>query len=70
MDAEVVADQRPYRFSLSLDNTGTPQTGNYRVGAGFQYANLFNRDHVLNVQYVTSPSRGQPDQLALPPTAA
>jgi hemolysin activation/secretion protein len=71
VDAEVrVVDQRPYRFSLSLDNTGTPQTGNYRVGAGFQYANLFNRDHVLNVQYVTSPSQeDNPDQLALPPNS-
>jgi hemolysin activation/secretion protein len=71
VDAEVrVADQRPYRFSLSLDNTGTPQTGNYRIGAGFQHANLFNRDHVLNVQYVTSPSQeDNPDQLALPPNS-
>lgn len=71
VDAEVrVADQRPYRFSLSLDNTGTPDTGNYRVGAGFQHANLFNRDHVLNVQYVTSPSQeDDPNQLALPPNS-
>jgi len=71
VDAEVrVVDQRPYRFSLSLDNTGTDQTGNYRIGAGFQYANLFNRDHVLNVQYVTSPSQeDNPDQLALPPNS-
>ena len=71
VDAEVrVVDQRPWRFSLSLDNTGTPDTGNYRIGAGFQYANLFNRDHVLNVQYVTSPSQeDNPDQLALPPNS-
>jgi hemolysin activation/secretion protein len=71
VDAEVrVADQRPYRFSLSLDNTGTTQTGNYRIGAGFQHANLFNRDHVLNVQYVTSPSQEDAaDQLALPPNS-
>jgi hemolysin activation/secretion protein len=58
LDAEVrVADQRPYRFSLSLDNTGTPDTGNYRLGAGFQHANVFDRDHVLNLQYLTSPDR-------------
>jgi hemolysin activation/secretion protein len=71
VDAEVrVSDQRPYRFSLSLDNTGTPQTSNYRIGAGFQYANLFNRDHVLNVQYVTSPSQeDDANQLALPPNS-
>jgi hemolysin activation/secretion protein len=71
VDAEVrVADQRPYRFSLSLDNTGTSQTGTYRIGAGFQHANLFERDHVLNVQYVTSPSQeDNPDELALPPNS-
>jgi hemolysin activation/secretion protein len=58
IDAEVrVADQRPYRFSLSLDNTGTSDTGDYRLGVGFQHANLFDRDHVLNLQYLTSPDR-------------
>jgi hemolysin activation/secretion protein len=57
VEAQVrVADQRPYRFSLSVDNTGTPDTGNYRVGVGFQHANLFDRDQVLNLQYVTSPT--------------
>jgi hemolysin activation/secretion protein len=71
VDAEVrVADQRPYRFSLSLDNSGTPQTGDYRIGAGFQHANLFNRDHVLNLQYVTSPTQeDNPNTLALPPNS-
>ncbi len=63
-----VEDQRPWRFSLGLDNTGTPQTGNYRVGVGFQHANLFDRDQVLTLQYVTSPSKeDDPDALALPP---
>jgi hemolysin activation/secretion protein len=71
VDAEVrVADARPWRFSLSLDNTGTPQTGNTRIGAGFQHANLFDRDHVLNLQYVTSPTQeDDPNQLALPPNS-
>jgi hemolysin activation/secretion protein len=63
-----VDDQRPWRFSLSLDNTGTPETGEYRVGVGFQHANLFDRDHVLTLQYLTSPGKeNDPDQLALPP---
>jgi hemolysin activation/secretion protein len=71
VDAEVrVVDQRPYRFSLSLDNTGTPDTGDYRIGMGVQHANLFNRDHVLNLQYVTAPTQeDNPDQLALPPNS-
>jgi hemolysin activation/secretion protein len=63
-----VEDQRPWRFSLGLDNTGTPDTGEYRVGIGFQHANLFDRDHVLTLQYVTSPGKeDEPDRLALPP---
>jgi hemolysin activation/secretion protein len=63
-----VGDQRPWRFSLSLDNTGTPETGEYRFGVGFQHANLFDRDQVLTLQYVTSPSREtDPGALALPP---
>lgn len=69
VDAKVrVADQRPYRFSLSLDNTGTPQTGEYRIGVGFQEANMWNLDHVLNLQYVTSPTQeNDPSQLSLSP---
>jgi hemolysin activation/secretion protein len=69
VDAQVrVADQRPYRFSLSLDNTGTPQTGEYRIGVGFQEANMWNLDHVLNLQYVTSPTKeDDPSQLSLSP---
>jgi hemolysin activation/secretion protein len=63
-----VEDQRPWRFSLGLDNTGTPETGEYRIGVGFQHANLFDRDHVLTLQYATSPSKADdPDEFALPP---
>ncbi|MCU0897014.1 MAG: BamA/TamA family outer membrane protein [Burkholderiales bacterium] len=58
VDAQVrVVDDRTQRFSLSVDNTGTPPTGQYRVGVGYMNANLWNRDHVLNAQYVTSPSK-------------
>lgn len=69
VDAQVrVADQRPYRFSLGMDNTGTPQTGEYRIGVGFQEANMWNLDHVLNLQFVTSPSKeDDPSQLSLAP---
>ena len=57
VDAVVrVSDERLSKFSMTFDNTGTQQTGLYRVGFGFQYANLWNRDHVLSMQYVTSPS--------------
>lgn len=58
VDATVrVADQRAQRFSLSFDNTGTPPTGQYRVGVGYLNSNLWNRDHVFAAQYITSVSK-------------
>jgi hemolysin activation/secretion protein len=69
VDAVVrVADQKPLRFLLSVDNTGTPETGEFRVGAGVQHANLWNRDHVANLQYITAPYHDDnPDKLGFPP---
>jgi hemolysin activation/secretion protein len=51
-----VNDDRPWRRFVTLDNTGTGDTGYYRLGVGFQHTNLFNRDHALTMQYVTSPT--------------
>jgi hemolysin activation/secretion protein len=51
-----VEDERPWRFVATLDNTGNGDTGYLRSGIGFQHTNLFNRDHVLSAQYVTSPT--------------
>ena len=51
-----VTDDRPWRGFVTLDNTGTSDTGNFRLGVGYQHTNLFNRDHALTVQYVTSPT--------------
>jgi len=50
-----VKDQKPWKVSLSGDNTGSDATGRYRTGLGFQHFNLFNRDHVAALQYTTSP---------------
>lgn len=50
-----VTDARPWKASVTLDNTGTAQTGSYRVGLGYLHANVFDRDHVLTAQYITSP---------------
>jgi len=56
VDATIrVSDEQPWRISAFLDNTGTPSTGYYRLGAGYQHANMFNRDQVLNAQVITSP---------------
>jgi hemolysin activation/secretion protein len=51
-----VTDDRPWRAFFSLDNTGTGDTGYLRSGFGYQHSNLFNRDHSLTAQYVTSPT--------------
>ena len=51
-----VTDVKPWRVILSLDNTGTSETGYWRAGIGYQHTNLFDRDHTLTAQYVTSPT--------------
>jgi hemolysin activation/secretion protein len=51
-----VTDERPWRVFLTLDNTGTGETGYFRSGVGVQHTNMFNRDHVLTAQYITSPT--------------
>jgi len=57
VDAVVrVAEQAPTKYSLSLDNTGTTQTGDYRLGLGLQSSNLLNRDQVLTAQVLGSPT--------------
>jgi hemolysin activation/secretion protein len=50
-----VADESPLKFGASLDNTGSPATGSYRLAIFGQHANLWNRDHALSAQFVTSP---------------
>lgn len=56
IDATIrVADVDPKRYSISFDNTGNSTTGAYRLGFAYQHANLWDRDHVLTAQYLTSP---------------
>ena len=50
-----VKDQKPWKLTLSGDNTGSDATGKYRTGVGFQHFNLFNLDHVAALQYTASP---------------
>ncbi|MBJ7309978.1 ShlB/FhaC/HecB family hemolysin secretion/activation protein [Rugamonas sp. CCM 8940] len=55
-----VADERPWKAMLNLDNTGTEQTGKTHAGLVLQNANLWGRDHVASLQYTTTlehPSR-------------
>ena len=58
LDAMVaVTDEKPWRVGATLDNTGTAQTGRHRIGLTWQNGNLFNRDHQLSLQYMTSPQK-------------
>ena len=64
VDATVeVIDVRPLKAFVTFDNTGNPQTGDFRLGVGAQFANLFNRDQVATFNYVTSP--GKENQVGL-----
>ncbi len=58
-----VNEEKPWRAFLTLDNTGTSETGYYRMGIGYQHTNLFNRDHTLTAQYITSPT--DPKQVSI-----
>ncbi len=56
IDAEVkVSDNNSLRVFMTLDNTGTAATGNWRTGVAIQHANLFDRDQVGTLAYTTSP---------------
>lgn len=50
-----VTDQKPWRLTLTGDNTGSSTTGDFRTGISFQHFNLWNLDHVIALQYLTSP---------------
>lgn len=52
-----VADEKPWKVGTSLDDTGNDSTGTLRLGFLAQHANLFNLDHLLTLQYITSPSQ-------------
>ena len=70
VDAVVrVSDEQPMKYSMTMDNTGTSQTGAFRVGIGYQNANMFERDHVLSMQYVTAPNEARhPDHFSILPS--
>jgi len=64
IDATVrVVDEKFWRANVSLENTGSPTTGMWRLGVGYQHANLFNRDHTLTMQYQLDPEPFDIDHL-------
>jgi hemolysin activation/secretion protein len=54
VDARIdVAEDKVSKTSVTLDNAGSRTTGRARIALGYQHANLFDRDHVLNLQAMT-----------------
>lgn len=58
VDANVsVTESPPSTWTLGLDNTGNAGTGRLRAHAGYQRAGLWDLDHVLSLQFQTSPEK-------------
>ncbi|MET3131649.1 hemolysin activation/secretion protein [Oxalobacteraceae bacterium GrIS 1.11] len=49
-----VTDERVWKASLNLDNTGSAESGRTHAGVVLQNANLWGRDHVFSLQYTTT----------------
>ena len=57
IDAKLIVDDLKTHFAfVSVNNTGTDETGQFRLTGGYQWTNIFNRDHNLSLSYTTSPS--------------
>jgi hemolysin activation/secretion protein len=52
-----VTEQPAGRWSVGLDNTGNADTGRLRANVGYQRAGLWERDHVLSLQFQTAPEK-------------
>ena len=56
VDAKLkVEDMKTHFAFIALNNTGNEETGDFRLTAGYQFTNLFDRDHNLSMSYTTSP---------------
>jgi hemolysin activation/secretion protein len=64
-----VVDEPVSKFSVTVDTSGTPETGRLRVGLGYQNANFAGGDEVLTLQWVGAPYRSDDaDQISLTPS--
>ncbi len=58
VDAKVnVTDEKPEKFIVTLDTTGSSATGRARAGFAYQNANVGNSDQVLTLAYTMSPDK-------------
>ncbi|WP_136418530.1 ShlB/FhaC/HecB family hemolysin secretion/activation protein [Herbaspirillum sp. ST 5-3] len=49
-----VTDDKPWKLSASLDNSGNKNTGESQLTLQYQHANIADRDQVLSLQYTTT----------------
>ncbi len=60
IDARIeVEDSDPSSVFTWLNNTGSEETGDYRLGIGYQDSDLFDRDHSATLSYTTSPTEAE-----------
>ncbi|MBF0265776.1 MAG: ShlB/FhaC/HecB family hemolysin secretion/activation protein [Gammaproteobacteria bacterium] len=57
---DIVADVKvqldnPVKFFSWLDNSGSKETGYYRLGVGLKHHNFLDKDHEISATYTTSP---------------
>ncbi|MHC1729276.1 MAG: ShlB/FhaC/HecB family hemolysin secretion/activation protein [Syntrophobacteraceae bacterium] len=50
-----VEDRSPLHGSVEISNRGSPDTTDLRANVAINYANLWQRDHSVSLQYQTSP---------------
>lgn len=56
VDAVVrIVEDKAVRWNMVVDNTGSGNTGSYRIGAGVQVTNIRGTDHIFAAQAITSP---------------
>ena len=56
IDADItVKEQNPQIVFLTLDNTGSEETEEFRSTVGYQHGNLFNRDHAVTATLTFAP---------------
>ena len=64
IDANIaVKDEKPWKMGITANNSGTRETGKSRVGFLLQHANIADLDHLLTLQYITSPEK--PDRVSI-----
>jgi hemolysin activation/secretion protein len=55
VDARIdVSEDSTTKYTVTADNQGSPATGRNRIGVSYMHANLFDLDHQMGVQFMTT----------------